>query len=138
MSEEINNTEEIKAEEIMVEEVKEEAKIEEAKESTPEIDLSEVKIRHIMAMRLKKYGAKRVISYILVAVLFFCLGTWTDRLLMGRRWNRGFYGKPGVQRGVPGKPFENGKGGKFNNGQQPPSNTTPPQNQTQPADGQKQ
>lgn len=141
MSEEITNTGEIKIEEIMVEEAKgEEAKIDKIKESTPENGLSKVKIRHILAMRIKKYGARRVISYILVAVIFFCSGAMADRLVMGHRGNRGFSGNPGIQSGIPGNSFGNGKHGGFNKGQQPPANNPPSQNKTQgtqPADWQK-
>lgn len=134
--------EEVKAEEARAEEVKtEEIKPEEVRKSTPENDLSNIKIRHVLGQRIKKYGVRKIISYLLVAVIFFCGGFLTDRFIIRHRIGRGFYGKPGIQRGIPGNPFGQGRGGKFNKGQQPPSNNPPSQNQTQgsqPADGQEQ
>lgn len=159
MSEEMNKPQEIVTEEVKVEEVKaEEAKTEEVKteeikpeemrreevrKSTPD-DLSSVKIRHVLGQRIKKCGAKKIISYVLVAVIFFCAGLMTDRFVMRDRFGRGFNGRPGFERNLPGgNPFGKGRGGEFKKGQQPPANNNPSQNQnqnqgTQPTDGQKQ
>lgn len=132
--------EEVKAEEVKTEEIKpeeirkEEVRKEEVRKSTP-IDLSNVKIRHVLGQRIKKCGAKKIISYVLVAVIFFCAGLMTDRFVMRDRFGRGFNGKPGFERNLPGGPggnsFGKGRGGEFKKGQQPPANSNPSQNQNQ-------
>lgn len=105
-------------------------KLEEIKTSTPETDLSKIKIRHILAQRFKKCGFKKIIGIILLAVICFCGGFLTDRFVMRHEVGMRFYGRPGIQRHMPGNFSGNRSFRQYGNKRpQLPSNTTPSQNQ---------
>lgn len=105
----------------------------ETETSTPETDLSKIKIRHILAQRIKKSSFRKIICIILLAVVCFCGGFLTDRFVMRHAASRRFYGRPGIQRHMPGN--FNGNRSFRPNGQKktqlPPLNKTPSQNQPQ-------
>lgn len=106
---------------------------EEVKTSTPENDLSEIKIRHVLAQRIKKCGYKRIIGLILLAVVSFGGGILTDRLVLRHGAKKGFYGRAPIERNMPGKPGEKKdfKSGNGNKKQLPKSKNTPSQKQSQ-------
>lgn len=108
----------------MSEEIK---KPEENVAAVPETDISKVKITHILAQRMKKCGAKKIIAVILLAVICFGGGILTDRLALRHGAGRNFYGRPGMQRNMRGNSFGNRNDNKSPQNQQSTQNSEPTQ-----------
>lgn len=90
-------------------------------------DVSKVKITHILAQRMKKCGAKKIIAVILLAVICFGGGILTDRLALRHGAGRNFYGRPGMQRNMRGNSFGNRNGNNSSQNQQSTQNSKPTQ-----------
>lgn len=99
-------------------------KPEESHTNSTETDYTKVKIRHILAQRFKKYGTKKIVGLILLAVICFGAGLLTDRLVMRHENGRNFYGKSAIQRNISGKYYGNKRSRSYGNSgtQQPSSN----------------
>ena len=91
-----------------------------ARTETPQ-DISKVKIRTILNQRIKKCGFKRIISFVLIAILAFAAGVCTDRAFFNHRKGKDFKDRPGINRQTPKN--------KFNKKQ--PNNNKQPSNSTQ-------
>lgn len=87
------------------------------------MDLSKVKIRHILRDRIKKgnLGFKKIIAFILVGAVCFGAGFFTGTASTRHKLGRNFYGKPGINRNMQGN-FKGNKKFKAypNNGVQSP------------------
>lgn len=93
----------------------------------PEADISKVKIRQVLAQRIRKSKAKHIIAVILLVAICFGGGILTDRLIMRHEYKKGFYGRPGIQYNMRRNSFgkRNSKSFNKNNNQQPAQNAQP-------------
>jgi len=77
-------------------------------------DLSKVKISAILKERTKKCGVKKIIAFILVAIISFAAGVGVDRAFMNHRNDKGFKNRPGMNRQIPKDRFNNNQPNKSN------------------------
>ncbi|MCM0647760.1 hypothetical protein NBE98_05135 [Clostridium swellfunianum] len=84
--------------------------------ATSSSDISKVKIVSVLKHRFKnmKPGFKKAIPLILVGIICFAAGIGVDRAFIGRRINRNFKDRPGINQKLPNNPNMNKQNGKNN------------------------
>lgn len=97
--------------------------------SNGSIDLGKVKITQVLKYRIKncKPNFKKIIAFILIAVVFFGAGFFAGRGITKHKLGRKINGKASIQRKLP-KGFGKNKNFKINGGNK---TQTPAQGQTQ-------
>lgn len=93
------------------------------------VDLNKVKIRQVLMYRIKncKPNFKKIIAFILIAVVFFGAGLFAGRGITRHKLGKNFNGKPSIQRKMQNGLGRN-KNFKINGGNK---TQTPAQGQTQ-------
>lgn len=83
--------------------------------STKPDDVSKVKIRTIIAHRFKNHKPtfKKVLPFVLVAIIFFAAGVGADKLFTRNRVNRAFKNRPNIQRRLPNNQNNNQNNNNF-------------------------
>lgn len=81
-------------------------------------DISKIKIRTILKQRIKKCGGKKIVAFILVAIISFAAGVGVDRVMTRHRMGKAFRNRPGINRQFPKERFN--KKLPFNSNQQKP------------------
>jgi hypothetical protein len=69
--------------------------------STAEPDLSKVKIRNVLAYKIKNSKLNRVVAIVLLGIICFGAGIVTDRTFVRHDLRRGYYGKSKIEGNVP-------------------------------------
>jgi lysophospholipase L1-like esterase len=79
--------------------------------------MNKVKIRQVLMYRIKncKPNFKKIIAFILIAVVFFGAGLFAGRGITRHRLGKNLNGKPAIQRKMP-KGFGRNKNFKINGG----------------------
>lgn len=97
--------------------------------SSSSTDLNKVKIRQVLMYRIKncKPNFKKIIAFILFAVIFFGAGLFAGRGITRHKLVKNFNGKPAIQRKMQ-KGFGRNRDFKINGGNK---TKTPAQGQTQ-------